>query len=164
MISMTNKRRLGTVLAIPLLLFGLPATAETAPSAAAAQPDLVVAMAEYLQREKGVVTVRNLGGADAGASTLLISCYQQTFQPDEDCEGYPGLGEYSTVEFPDARPVKLEPIPAGGAVTVQIPYWRDTTLGISDRTYVFHAVADIGHEVAESDEENNVDNAILYLN
>ncbi|MDN5939834.1 MAG: hypothetical protein L0H83_14395 [Salinisphaera sp.] len=151
------------VVLAPILVAGGAAAAAQTPAESGDLPDLEVVLPDSLLRAKGMVTVHNTGTANAGPSTLAVQCRRQTFELQEDCGGKPGVDEYSTVGFPDARAVQLGRILAGELVTVQIPGWRDLTIR-SDRTYVFRVKADVEGTVAETNEENNVEKTVLYLN
>ncbi len=114
-------------------------------------PDLIPQVSNPFN---GIIKVRNIGGATAGASKLTVNCEKigGGFVSAGDCPSTPALDSLPT----DSSGALLESVPAlhvGQVYTISLPVQG---LKWSKGKYRFTYKADATHAVAESNESNNV--------
>ncbi len=118
-------------------------------SAKRSLPDLIPQVSNPFN---GVIIVKNIGNATAGASKLTVSCKKLGSGPGGDCPSTPALDALPA----DASGALLIPVPAlhaGQVHTIHLP-----VQGLKwdfSKDYRFTYKADATHVVAESNEKNN---------
>ena len=141
-----------TAAAAALLFIDIGAAAQAQVTAAA--PDLVPNPSRIL---KGTVSVRNTGGADAGAFVVTVQCQKQG---DGGCAEHPGLAKYEDPAYPNRLVVKVSGLKKGKTFNHKLPFWKD--LEWAPGNYNFLVEADPGKKVSEINEGNNIAGAVLH--
>ncbi len=111
-------------------------------------PDLIPQVSNPLN---GIINVKNIGGATAGASKLTVNCKNLGGGPGSDCPSTPALDSLHS----NASGALVMPVPAlaaGQSYKISLPVQG---LKWSKGNYRFTYKADATHAVAESNESNN---------
>lgn len=132
----------GTVALVPVL----GASAQSNRLTAAA-PDLVPIPSRI---EHGVVSVRNVGTADAGPLLVRVTCQRAG---GGSCAEGRGMAAYENPAYPNSAVVEVPNVPAGHVHNHTLTFWNN--LAWQPGTYNFVIEVDAGWDVAETNEGNN---------
>ena len=122
-------------------------------------PDLVPILSTP---PSGTVGAKNIGGAAAGPSKLVLRCNKVGYPgPGGGCPEIPAadLAAYSDPAFPDRVVVNIPALAPGESYTQRLRFWD--LLCWPNGKYQLAATADAGHVVAESNEANNQSESVL---
>jgi len=113
-------------------------------------PDLIPQVSDPFS---GIIKVKNIGSATAGASKLTVNCKKLGGGPGGDCPSNPALNSIPT-DSSGALVESVPPLHAGQVYTISLPV-QGLKWDLS-KDYRFTYKADATHVVAESNESNNV--------
>ena len=127
------------------------------PASAGPLPDLKPIAPRLLH---GFVSVQNDSAVGAGASIATVKCVKVGHVgPGGGCPDLPPMPEYTDPAFPDAVAVHIPRIAPHHVYSVKLKFWPKVKW--PKGSYTLTLTVDAGAAVAESNEGNNVDSAVL---
>jgi hypothetical protein len=112
--------------------------------------------------EHGTISIKNFGPGNAAASIATLVCQKVGVRgPGGHCPDPGRIPQYEDAAYPNAVVVHVPPIAAGHVYSVKLTFWDK--LVWTSGSYTFTETADAGATVAETNEGNNVGDAVKVV-
>jgi hypothetical protein len=141
-----------TAAAAAFLLVGIGASAQAQVTAVA--PDLVPIPSRILN---GTVSVRNVGGANAGVFIVTVQCQKQG---GGSCADHRSLNKYADPAYPNRLVIKVSGLQKGKVFNHALPFWDELVWAPGNYNFVLEV--DPAKKVGETNEGNNIAGAVLH--